>query len=724
MKSNFNDAVNHFQNGQINKAKEICFEILKIEPNNFNVLHLLGVIAFQIKNYSKSVEIITKAIEVNPNNSEVYNFRGIALIHLKKLEEAVQNWNKAIQIDPNYADAYNNRGNALIKLGKINLSLKDFEKAIKIKPNYAEAHNNLGNVLKEIKKLNHSLNSYNEAIKINPNYAEAYSNRSIVLKDLNRLDSALESSNKAIEINPRYSEAYNSKGIILRKLNQFKEALKNYDKAIELNPNFANAYINRGNILLNETKQIDLALESYTKALKINSKLDFLFGTYIHIKFWLSNWNLIDEEINSLKNKIINGERTATPFSILSLLDLPDLQIKNAKKFVEKQFSLTNNLGPILKKAPNKKIRIGYYSADFHNHAMSFLLAHLFEVHDRSKFEIIGFSLEKRKNDEMRKRVSKAFDKFIDVSLKSDQEIAKISREFNVDIAIDLMGFTRGNKFQIFAEKCAPIQASYLGYPGTTGSNFIDYIIADKILIPKELQKHYSEKIIYLPDTYQVNDSTKKISDKVFTREELGLPKDGFVFCCYNKNYKILPKVFDIWMRLLKKVNGSVLWLLVEDSIIEENLKKEAIKRNIDENRIIFAKRMPLAEHLARQKTADLFIDTFPYTAHTTCSDSLWAGLPVLTRIGESFASRVSASLLTAIGLPELITHTEKEYEDLAIELANNRNKLEEIKSKLEKNKFTKPLFNTKLFANNIESAYKKMYERYLKVLPVENIEI
>ena len=691
MKSNYSDAANHFQNGQINEAKEICFEILKTEPNNFNVLHLLGVIAFQTKNYLKSVEIITKAIEINPNNAEVYNFRGIVLVHLNKLEEAIQNWSKAIQIDPNYAKAYNNRGNALIKLKKTDLALKDFEMAIEIKPNYAEAYNN----------------------------------KSIVLKDLNRLDSALESSNKAIEINARYSEAYNTKGVILRKLNQFKEALKNYDKAIEFNPNFAKAYINRGNILLlNETKQIDLALESFTKALKISPKLDFLFGKYIHIKSWLSNWNFIDEEIDSLKNKIINGERTATPFPVLSLLDSPDLQKKNATKFVENEFLLTNNLGPILKKVPNKKIRIGYFSADFHNHPMSFLLAHLFEVHDRSKFEIFGFSLENRKNDEMKKRVSKAFDKFIDVSLKSDVEIAKISREYSVDIAIDLMGFTRGNKFQIFAEKCAPIQVSYLGYPGTTGSNFIDYIIADKTLISKESQKHYSEKIIYLSNTYQVNDSTKKISEKVFTREELGLPKDGFVFCCYNKNYKILPNVFDIWMRLLKKVKGSVLWLFVEDSSAVENLKKETIKRNVDENRIIFAKRMPLADHLARHRIADLFIDTFPYTAHTTCSDSLWAGLPVLTRVGESFVSRVSASLLTAIDLPELITHTEKEYEDLAIELANNRNKLEEIKSKLEKNKLTKSLFNTKLFAKNIESAYTTMYERYLKDSPIENIEI
>ena len=690
MKSNYSDATKHFQNGQINEAKKICFEILKTEPNNFNVLYLLGVIAFQTKNYSKSDELIAKAIEINSKNSEFYNFKGIVLVHLNKFEEAIQNWTKAIEIDPNSLDAFNNRGNALIKLKKNELALKDFDQAIKIKPNFAQAYNNRG----------------------------------VVLKDLNRFDLALESVNKAIEINTKYADAYNLKGVILRELNQIEDSIKNYEKALELNPNFANAHVNLGNILLNENKKLDLALESFTKALKISPNLNFLFGKYIHTKAWLSNWNSIDEEISSLENKINNKIKTSTPFPILSLIDFPDLQKKNAENFVENQYSLSNNLGPILKKTSNKKIRIGYYSADFNNHPTSFLMIRLLELHDRSNFEIFCFSLANRKDDEMRERVLKACDKFLDVSSKSDLEIAKISRDLNIDIACDVMGFTKGNKFQIFAEKCAPIQVSYLAFPGTTGANFIDYVIADKTVISQELKKHYSEKIIFLPDTYQVNDSTKKISDKVFTREEMGLPKDSFVYCCFNKNYKILPRAFDIWMNLLKKVKGSVLWLLVENSKAKENLKKEATKRNIDENRIIFAKIMPLADHLARHRCADLFIDTFPYTAHTTCSDALWAGLPVVTRIGKSFASRVSASLLNAIDLPELITHSEEEFENLALDFANNKNKLDQVKIKLEKNKISKSLFNTKLYTKNIESSYKIIHDRYLRNLPVEDIEI
>jgi predicted O-linked N-acetylglucosamine transferase (SPINDLY family) len=376
------------------------------------------------------------------------------------------------------------------------------------------------------------------------------------------------------------------------------------------------------------------------------------------------------------------------------------------------------------KNKPNKKIRIGYYSADYYEHATSYLIAELIELHDKSKFEIFGFSFGPDKDDKMRKRISKAFDQFIDVNLKSDKEVAQLSRDLKIDIAVDLKGFTQFSRFGIFVERCAPIQVNYLGHPGTLGADCIDYIIADKVLIPQKNQKDYSEKIIYLPHCYQVNDSNKKISDKVFTKKELGLPEDGFVFCCFNQSYKITPYVFDIWMRLMKRIDGSILWLIKDSDIGVNNLKKEAQKRGVEPDRIIFADKMSNDEHLARHRLADLFIDTFPYTAHTTCSDALWSSLPVVTRIGQSFASRVSASLLTAIGLSELITKTEKEYEELTFKIANNKSLLNEIKKKLTKNKPIKSLFNTKLFTKNIESAFVIMHERYHSNILVKNIEI
>ena len=324
----------------------------------------------------------------------------------------------------------------------------------------------------------------------------------------------------------------------------------------------------------------------------------------------------------------------------------------------------------------------------------------------------------------MSKRIPNAFDQFIKVNFKTDKEIAELSRELKIDIAIDLMCFTTNSRTGIFSEKCAPIQINYLGYPGTSGASFIDYIIADKTLIPKENQKYYSEKIIYLPNTYQVRDSTQKISNKIFTKDELNLPKNSFVFCCFNQNYKITPSVFDIWMRLLKKVEKSVLWLIKDNDVAAYNLKKEAEKRGVASDRIIFAKHMPISEHLARHKVADLFVDTFPYTAHTTCSDALWSGLPVITRMGQSFASRVAGSLLNAINLKELITKTEKEYENLILKLSKNPKKLKEIKNKLKKNRLKEPLFDSKLYTKKIEHAYKKIYERYKSNLPFKNIEI
>ena len=422
-------------------------------------------------------------------------------------------------------------------------------------------------------------------------------------------------------------------------------------------------------------------------------------------------------------NRPSNGKH-CTPFQSLRFFDSPELQKITAQTHVKEKYSDKNDLIPITSKKLNKKIRIGYYSGDFRNHATSFLMANLFELHDKSKFELIGFSFGPEKKDEMYNRLSAAFDQFIDIKLKSNDEIVKLSRELKIDIAIDLMTFTQYHRFEIFTKRCAPIQINYLVYPGTSGANCIDYIIADKTLIPEKNQKYYSEKIIYLPDTYQVNDSKKKISDKVFTRNELNLPKDSFVFCCFNHSSKINPEIFNIWMNLLKNINNSVLWVLPQNKIAIKNLQKEATTRNVNPDRIKFAQHMKMSEHLARHKAADLFVDTFPYNAHTTASDALWAGLPVLTLMGESFASRVAGSLLNAIDLPELITHTKKEYEDKAIEFANNKSLLNEIRNKLNKNRLTKPLFNTKLFTKNLEKAYLMIYEKYIDSKKPENLEI
>ena len=567
-----------------------------------------------------------------------------------------------------------------------------------------------------------ALNIINKVIKINPNFAEAYNEKGGALNELKRFESSIESYNQAIKINSNYADAYYNKGVVLQSLRKLKLAIECYEKAIKINPNFFQAHNNKA-FALQKLNKIDDSMQSYYRAFSINPESDFLLGDLIHSKNKICDWKNFNDDLKILEKKIIQKKKSSTPFPTLHLYNSPSLQKLSAEIWNKEKFNNKDILGFNLSKS-SKKIRIGYYSSDFYNHAMSYLLAGLFELHNKSKFEIFGFSFSPEKNDEMRKRIAQSFNQFIDINLKTDKEVAELSRKLKIDIAVDLLGFTSNNRMGIFSEKCAPIQINYLGYPGTSGSKFIDYIVADKTLIPKKYQKYYSEKIIYLPDTYQVRDSKQKISTKIIKKENFNLPKNNFIFCCFNQNYKITPSIFNIWMRLLKKINKSVLWLLEDNPTASINLKKEAENKGINSERIIFAKRIPQSEHLARHKIADLFIDTFPYNAHTTCSDALWSGLPVITLAGESFASRVGASILKAIDLKELITTSEKDYENLILKLATNQKMLKKIKNKLNKNRKTKPLFNTKFYTKKIETAYTSIHKRNCLNLPPKNIEI
>jgi predicted O-linked N-acetylglucosamine transferase (SPINDLY family) len=351
-------------------------------------------------------------------------------------------------------------------------------------------------------------------------------------------------------------------------------------------------------------------------------------------------------------------------------------------------------------------------------------MAGVYENHDRSRFDIRAVSIGPKDSSLMRRRLEGAFESFLDAGGLSDAEVAAKIRSAEIGILVDLNGFTGNSRTNIFAHRAAPIQVNYLGYPGTMGAGYIDYIIADPTVIPSSEQGDFSEKIAYLPNSYQANDSRRSISETALTREECGLPDSGFVFCCFNNNYKITPDVFDVWMRILIKVQGSVLWLFESNAAAATNLKREAERRGVDAERLVFAKRMSLPDHLARHRLADLFLDTLPYNAHTTASDALWAGLPVLTQIGETFAGRVAASLLKAVGLPELITHGSKEYERLAIEIATHPETLTAMKKKLAENRLSTPLFDTKLLTRQLEAAYVAMYERYQAGLAPDTIVV
>jgi len=581
----------------------------------------------------------------------------------------------------------------------------------------------LGVVSSQRRQYSDALEYFNSSLKVLPKNSLALSNLGNVFLELKEYSKALDAYDKSIKIDSKYAEAWSNKGNVLYELKRFDEAIVHHDKALSLKPDYAEAWSNKGNVLC-ELKRFDEAIANYDNSLSLKTDIDWVHGYLLHTKMEICSWSGLAESLEDISKKVVANERVIDPFPLLALNDDIALHKKSSEIYTQSRCPFNPVLGPILKHPQSQKIRLGYYSADFHNHATGYLMAELFELHDKSQFELIGFSFGPLVNDEMRQRLEKSFDQFIEVGQKSDVEVAKLSRDLNIDIAVDLKGFTQDARTGIFAHRAAPIQVNYLGYPGTLGTDYIDYIIADKTLIPPQSQQPYPEKVVCLSNSYQVNDRHRLISDRQFTKQELGLPENGFVFCCFNNNFKILPATFAGWVRILRAVEGSILWLFQDNFWAAENLKKEAEKQGISADRLVFSERLTLSEHLARHRQADLFLDTFPCNAHTTASDALWAGLPVLTLMGESFASRVAASLLNAIGLPELITSTQEEYELLAIELAKNPKKLADIKLRLAQNRLTAPLFDTPLFTKNLETAYIKMMERHLADFQPDHISI
>jgi len=724
LQTQINSVIALYSNGQIEEALDSVGALIKDYPDEAILYNISGICYKTIGKLDEAVKNFEKALTIKPDYAEVHYNLGVTLQELGQLNAAVKCYEKAVAIKPDYANAHNNLGVTLQELGQLDVAFKSFEQALAIKPDFADAHNNLGITLKDLGQLDAAVKSYKQALAIKPDFAEAHYNLGNALKNLGRLNAAVKCYEKAVAIKPDYADAHNNLGNALMDLGRLDAAIKCYEKAVAIKPDYAEAYHNHGS-LMKRLKRQDEALTSYESAIALNPNLDFILGDLLSTKMSLCLWDDLVNDLNELTEKINNGEKVINPFHILALIDDLEVQRKTAAIYANEKYPQSHVLSKIERYPKHKKIRIGYFSADFHNHAMMHLMAELFECHDKNVFELIAFSFGPDKQDKWRKRVLLCFDQFVDVRLKSDREISLLARKMEIDIAIDLKGFTQDCRPNIFAEGSAPIQVGYLGYPGTMGTDYMDYLIADRTVIPEEKQHHYSENIAYLPNSYMVNDSKIKLSERVFTRREVGLPIDGFVFCCFNNHYKITPSIFIGWMRILSQVDGSVLWLSEAKSTAVNNLKKEAKKHGVDPNRLIFAPHLPFKkDHLNRIQLADLFIDTLPFNAHVTASDALRMGLPVLTCIGSSFASRVAASLLNAVNLPELITTTQEQYESLAIKLATKPEKLEIIKDKLAKNLPTAPLYDTPLFTRHLESAYLTMYDRYQQGLDPDHIYV
>jgi predicted O-linked N-acetylglucosamine transferase (SPINDLY family) len=634
------------------------------------------------------------------------------------LEQAEILYGKALALAPERPSVMNNLAMVLFQLKKYAESKYLCERLLEINPQDAVALLNLGNCQVKLNSAEEALVSYERALKIRPDDADAQANRAIALLEMKRPREALESCDRALAVKPDLAEALSNRAKALRELERPQEALESFERALEIRPVFFEALQGLGNALV-DLGRYQEAVESYEKALAISPDFEYLPGTLAWARTHCCDWRGRNEEFGRLLSAIRAGRRSVLPFMALGVTDSPQDQLLCARTWINDKFPAST--ASLWKGARYRhdRIRVAYLSADLREHVMAYCLLGLFESHDQARFETTAISFGPDVPSETRSRLMGAFSRFVDVRRESDREVANLLRELEIDIAVDLNGFTTDARTGIFALRAAPVQVNYLGYPGTMGAGFIDYIVADRFVIPEQHCPHYSEKVVYLPDTYMATDSRRVIADRTPARAEAGLPEQGFVFCSFNNNYKISPAVFDVWMRLLDKVEGSVLWLRGGGKEATRNLRNEAAHRGIAPERLVFAPRAERIEHhLARHRLADLALDTLPYNGHGTTSDALWAGLPVLTCLGTTFAGRVAASLLNAIGLPELITHSLPEYEALALELATNRERLADIRSKLAQNRGSYPLFDTDRFRRHIEAAYTTMWERHQRGEP------
>jgi protein O-GlcNAc transferase len=710
-------AVALHQLGQLAQAERLYQTILRQAPNHTGAQRLLGLIECQRGNFTAAVQLIGQVLKLDPKDAAAHSLIGYALLELERFEEALASCDRALAIKPDFPEALNNRGIALLGLSRHEEALASCDRAMAIRPDFAEALSNRANALLQLARHEEALASCDRALAIRPDYAEALNNRGLALLALARHGEALASYSRALAIKPDYAEALSNRGNVLLELRRHEEALASHGGALAIRPDHAGALNNRGNALL-ELRRHEEAAKDFERLLAVKPDWDYAQGNMLHSQLHCCDWKDYSRKVELIVNDVVAGKRAAHPFIFLSVSESPRDQLLCARTFSRDRYAASAHALWKGERYHHERIRIAYLSADFHRHPVAYLMAGLFEAHDKSRFEITAISFGPDSKDDMRTRLENSFDHFIDVRSQSDRDVALLVKELEIDIALDLKGYTERGRTGILALRAAPVQVNFLGYPGTMGADYIDYILADRFVIPKEWHSFYTEKVAYLPDTYQANDSKRRISEYTPTRADAGLPETGFVFCSFSDSYKITPPVFDAWMRLLHQIAGSVLWLLEGNAAAIRNLRRHAEKRGVAPDRLVFAPRVKLEDHLARHRLAGFFLDTLPYNAHTTASDALWAGLPVATCVGSSFAGRVAGSLLNAVGLPELITDNLEDYEALALKLARDKNLLAAIKAKLAQNRETFPLFDTDRFRRHIESAYETMWERYQRGEP------
>jgi protein O-GlcNAc transferase len=680
-----------------------------------------GAILRELKRFDEALAAFERASALKPDLAEVWLDRGNVCSALGRHAEAIAAYDSALRIDPVLAGAWLGRGNVLCRLERHDEALASLDSAMSLDPELAAIWLGRGNVLSAQKRQDAALAAYDRALALDHDMAGAWLGRGNVFRELRRPDDAIAAYDEALARDPGLAQAHLGRGNVFSELKRHDEALAAYGDALALEPDIAEAWLGCGNVL-RDKKRHDEALAAYDRALRLSPHLPGVEGARLQAKLRVCNWDDFEAErahlISSLRQR-----RVVQPFDFLSVSSSSEDQYSCARLFSERSWPQADEEPEFRARPAHNRIRVAYLSADFRQHPMSFLMADIFEGHDRSRFDMTAVSIGQDDGSPMRQRLMTSFEHFIDARTWTDGQIVKWLEDSQTDILVDLMGFTKGARTGVVARRPAPIQVNYLGFPGTLGMRQIDYIIADRVVIPDGECEFFSEKIVYLPFTYYPN-GRERGEHRDVPRVDAGLPPDAFVFCCFNNSFKILPDIFDAWMRILKQVERSVLWLLEDNEMASANLRKEAVARGVAAERLIFAKRVLPAEHLARHRCADLFLDTLPYNAHTTASDALREGLPVVTCVGQTFAGRVAASLLTALQMPELITGTLQDYENLAIELAQVPEKLAGTKRKLSNNRLATPAFDSELFTRHIEAAYALMYRRHQAGLAPDHIMV
>ncbi|MPZ39806.1 MAG: tetratricopeptide repeat protein [Rhizobiales bacterium] len=652
---------------------------LALSPDHVGALVSRGDVLRVLDRHQEALASYDRALALSPMEVPALRGRAAALVALKRPDEALANLDTALAHAPPGAETLSNRGFLLLSLGRHDEALASLDRALATEPDHVEALVNRAVLLSEFGRHADAIASYDRALAVSPTHVKAHCNRAKTLFSLGRHNEALVSAEHALAIDPDHVESLYTRGMVLGRLHRYDEAIAAFERVLKLAPVHPHA-------------------------------LSQLAVSYLAI----CAWDRCTAVARRLYEAMAAGTAVVAPHILLQLAAPPEVTLAGARRYVEREIPAGPPLGAAPPAAPaqSDKIRVAYLSADFRIHPVGYLTGELFERHDRSRFEIIGLSFGPDDKSELRSRIARSFDQFHDVRSAGDRDVAALIRRLGVDIAVDLNGHTDNARSGIFRYRVAPVQVNYLGYPGTLGADFIDYIIADEVVLPFDQQPYYVERIVHLPDCFLVNDATKAISPETPSRAQAGLPDRGFVFCCFNNAYKISAEIFGVWMRLLGQVDHSVLWLSQLDPRACDNLRAAARAAGIDPARIVFAPRKPaMADHFARQRLGDLFLDTPGYNAHTTASDALWAGLPVLTCLGSTFPGRVAASLLRAVGLPDMVTGTLGEYEALALKLAREPALLADIRRRLAHNRLTYPLFSTDRFARHIERAYETMRE-------------